>query len=99
MGLNIRCPSPRLSLYRSAFIFILMNICISPFPTFIFQFLVENLVQVQGNQQMTGGELVKELRWHYKQYMTARQKKEKLANVSVFSRKVEGKLIFLHKLN
>ena len=46
------------------------------------------------------GELVKELRWHYKQYVkTARQKKEKLANVSVVSRKVEGKLIFLHKLN
>ena len=45
------------------------------------------------------GELVKELRWHYKQCMTARQKKERLANVSVVSRKVEGKLIFLHKLN
>ena len=46
------------------------------------------------------GELVKELRWHYKQYMkTARQNKEKLANVSVVSRKVEGNLIFLHELN
>ena len=46
------------------------------------------------------GELVKELRWHYKQYMkTARQNKEKLSNVSVVSRKVKGNLIFLHELN
>ena len=46
------------------------------------------------------GELVKELRWHYKQYVkTARQNKEKLANVSVVIKKLEGNLIFLHKLN
>ena len=46
------------------------------------------------------GELVKELRWHYKQYVkTARRNKERLANVSVVLKKLEGNLIFLHKLN
>ena len=46
------------------------------------------------------GELVKELRWHYKQYVkTARWNKERLANVSVVSKKLEGDKIFLWKLN
>ena len=46
------------------------------------------------------GELVKELRWHYKQYVKiARRNKERLANVSVVLKKLEGNLIFLHKLN
>ena len=46
------------------------------------------------------GELVKELRWHYKQYVkTARRNKERLANVCVVLKKLEGNLIFLHKLN
>ena len=46
------------------------------------------------------GELVKELRWHYKQYVkTARWNKERLANVSVALKKLEGNLILLHELN
>ena len=46
------------------------------------------------------GELVKELRWHYKQYVkTARWNKERLVNVSMILKKLEGNLIFLYELN
>ena len=46
------------------------------------------------------GELVKELRWHYKQYVkTARWNKERLVNVSMVLKKLEGNLIFLYELN
>ena len=45
------------------------------------------------------GELVKELRWYYKQYVkTARRNKERLANVSVVLKKLERNKIFLWKL-
>ena len=45
------------------------------------------------------GELVKELRWHYKQYVkTARRNKERLANVSLVLKKLERNKIFLWKL-
>ena len=41
------------------------------------------------------GELVKELRWHYKQYVkTARRNKERLANVSVVLKKAGGEFDF-----
>ena len=46
------------------------------------------------------GELVKELRWHYKQYVkTARWNKERLVNVRMILKKLEGNLIFLYELN
>ena len=46
------------------------------------------------------GELVKELRWHYKQYVkTARWNKERLVNVSMILKMLEGNLIFLYELN
>ena len=45
------------------------------------------------------GDLVKELRWHHKQYVkTARWNKERLANVSVVLKKLERNKIFLWKL-
>ena len=46
------------------------------------------------------GKFIKELRWHYKQYVkTARWNKERLANVCVVLKKLEGNLILLHELN
>ena len=45
------------------------------------------------------GELVKELRWYYKQHVkTARRNKERLANVSLVLKKLERNKIFLWKL-
>ena len=57
----IQWVSNKMSVYNTVFVdsfhFHFDEICISPFPTFIFQFLIENLVQVHWNQQMTGGNL------------------------------------------